>query len=125
MKTKDITDEMRQDIINYTKESLLKLGIDVDVTLKEITNCKGEVYLRIETSKFNTTPVIYKSIKVNGSSPLCHIEDEDRDDVYDLSFSLYYDFEYFGGASNGVRIGFLNFRVFEKSMRVAFLGLTI
>jgi len=125
MKYEDFTQEMRQDIINAVKDKLLKLGIKVDDVLidKFISPNNEKEYIRIATSTFNTIPTIYKSICVKGSG--CLAEIEDRPNVYDLCITIDYRFEYFGGGSNGVTIGTFHFRVFQKTMRVACLGLTI
>ena len=122
MRISDFTEEMRDDIIRYAKRSLLKLGINiVDVKL-EVRKHSYTVdeYLRIETSEFNTTPVIYESIKIDGTGTLIPIKD--HTDVYDLCISLGYRFKYFGGGKNGVDIGTLKFRVFDASKRIAFVG---
>lgn len=125
MRISDFTEEMRDDIIRCAKRSLLKLGINnVDVKL-EVRKRSYDVdeYLHIETSDFNTTPVIYESIKIDGTGYLSTIID--HTDVYDLCIYLGYRFEYFSSGTNGVDIGTLKFRVFEKSKRIAFAGFII
>ena len=123
MKYEDFTEEMRQDIIDATKTSLLKLGIDVDVTLEAETCRSDRDYINIETSKFNTTPVIYKSIIINGGGYI--VEVEGNPDLFDLFIPLSYRFEYFSGGSNGVDIGTLHLRIFKNAMRAINMGLRI
>ena len=124
MKYKDFTEEMRQEIVDAVKEKLMKLGVEVDVTLDIfISPNNGNEYIRITSSAFNSTPVIYKHICIKGSG--CLTEVDGRPDIYDLRIPIDYRFEYFGGGSNGVTIGEIHFRVFERTMRVACLGLTI
>ena len=120
MNVRDFTEEMRSEIVEAAKNSLMKLGIMADVAM--ILNEKKN-RVKLETASFNTTPVIYKSITISGVAEL--VEFEDREGVYDLNFHLDYWFKYFGGGYNGVSLGELKFRVFEKSMRVAFLGFLI
>ena len=62
MKYEDFTEEMRNEIINATKDSLSKLGIHTDVMLSSKTTRHNHEYIRIDTSDFQTTPVIYKSV---------------------------------------------------------------
>lgn len=125
MRISDFTEEMRDDIIRYAQRSLLKLGInDVDVILevRKYSYTEDE-YLLLETSEFNTTPVIYESIKIDGTGTLSPMKDHTN--VYDLCITLGYRFILFSGGSNGAGIGTLNYRVFEESKRIAFLGFTI
>lgn len=124
MKYEDFTEKMRQDIIDATKTSLLKLGIDVDVMLKaETIRSNRDCILYVETSKFNTTPVIYKSIFIFGFGYIAEVEG--HSDIFDLFIPLSYRFGYFGGGYNGVYIGTLHFRIFDKTMRVENMGLKI
>lgn len=119
----DLTEEMRNDIVSAVKNSLLRLGINVDVTLSAKKIYDGREMIVIETSAFNTTPVIYEEVRVHGEGFIIKVEG--HDDVFDLRFLLGYDFVYFGGGENGVDIGVMNFRIFAKTQRVAFIGLTL
>lgn len=125
MKYEDFTEEMRQEIIDTIKDKLLKLGVKVDDVLIDIfiSPNDGKEYIRIETTEFNTIPTIYKSICVKGSG--CLAEVKDHPNIYDLCITVDYRFEYFSGGSNGVTIGTFHFRVFQETMRVANMGLTI
>ncbi len=120
MNVRDFTEEMRNAIVEAAHNSLMRLGIMADVVM--ILN-EEKNRIKLETAKFNTTPVIYKSIEVSGSAEL--VEVEGYDGVYNLNFHLNYWFQYFGGGSNGVAIGTLEFRVFENSERVVFVGFFI
>lgn len=119
----DFTEEMRQDIIDAVKNGLLKLGINAQVTLSAKTLRDGREYISVETSEFNTTPVIYKSIHIYGGGSITDVDGNPQ--VYDMYVSLKYGFNYFSGGTNGVDIGTIRFRIFERTMRVACLGLTI
>ena len=115
MNVRDFTEEMRNAIVEAAHNSLMKLGIMADVVM--ILN-EEKNRIKLETAKFNTTPVIYKSIEEL-------VEVEGKEGVYDLAFGLDYRFKYFGGGSNGVPIGVLSFRVFEKTERIAVVGFII
>ena len=120
MNVRDFTEEMRNEIVEAAHNSLMKIGIMADVAM--ILNEEKNL-IKLETARFNTTPVIYKSIEVSGSANL--VEVEGKEGVYDLAFGLDYRFKYFGGGSNGVPIGVLSFRVFEKTERIAVVGFII
>lgn len=126
----DFTKEMLDDIEEATKTSLAKLGIHVSGVVLNIGKSRnGELYTRLQTSEFQTTPVIYKSVRVEGYGSLCDVESEKipAGGVYNLNIHLSYRFDYFKGGENGVDIGVLNFRVFEYDDRrtIHFLGFTI
>lgn len=120
----EFTEEMRNDIKSAVKDCLLKLGVDVDVNISaETYSHRSEEFIVVETSEFNTTPVIYKSICVKGSGTLHEVEEQEG--VYDLYIPLDYHFKYFDGGSNGVSIGIMYFRVFAESHRVAKVSFSI
>ena len=123
MKYEDFTEEMRNEIINATKDSLSKLGIHTDVMLSSKTTRHNHEYIRIDTSDFQTTPVIYKSVSVFGEGYV--VTCDDIAGAFDLYINLNYAFKYFKGGTNGVEIGQLRFRIFSDSMRIHFIGFTI
>lgn len=126
----DFTKEMLDVIEEATMTSLAKLGIHVSGVVLNIGKSRnGELYTRLKTSEFQTTPVIYKSVRVDGYGSLSDVENEKykADSVYELNIRLSYRFDYFNGGENGVDIGVLKFSVFEYNDRRAihFLGFTI
>jgi len=123
MKYEDFTEEMRNEIINATKDSLSKLGIHTQVRLSaRMTRRNGE-YIRIDTEPFQTTPVICKSVSVYGEGYV--VPCDGIENAFDLYINLNYGFKYFKGGSNGVEIGQLRFRIFSDSMRISFIGFII
>ena len=123
MKYEEFTEEMRNEIINATKDSLSKLGIHTEVKLSARTTRNNHEYIRIDTSDFQTTPVIYKSVSVFGEGYV--VPCNEIENAFDLYINLNYAFKYFKGGSNGVEIGQLRFRIFSDPMRIHFLGFTI
>ena len=126
MKCSDLTNEMLLEIIDATKNSLLKLCIpDVDIKLEIKKDRLGKEYIKLLSSTFNSVPVIYKSIRISGIGGLTPVPDHEG--VYDLKINIEYTFKYFNNGENGVDIGTLHFRTFEKNgpTRVAFIGLII
>ena len=123
MKYEEFTEEMRNEIINATKNSLAKLGIHTEVMLSSKVTRHNHEYIRIDTSDFQTTPVIYKSVSVFGEGYV--VPCDDIAGAFDLCINLDYAFKYFKGGANGVEIGQLRFRIFADSMKICFLGFTI
>jgi len=122
MKYEQFTEEMRNEIVSAVKKSLLKLGINVDVSLSAETRRNGDERIEIETSTFQTTPVIYESIYVYGFGYIVKLVDTEH--VHELNISLSYRFKYFDGGTNGVTIGTLKFRIFNEET-IRFIGFTI
>lgn len=124
MKLQDFTEEMLNTIAENAKERLMRLGINAEVKVEVKNNRRNEAHVELTTSSFNTMPVIYKSITVDGSASLESVDG--RDDVYDLVFWLSYRFETFTGGFNGTTLGKLKFRVLDNSYdKLHCLGLEI
>lgn len=117
----DFTQEMYNDIIAAAKRSFVMLGINADVEVTQ--DKKNKKALCLNTSKFNTAPVVFQSIHINGLAELEDVEDNDK--VKDLIFYLSYRFEYFNGGYNGAHLGALKFRVFVDNPQIRFVGFTI
>lgn len=118
MKISDFTADMKSEIIKAAKRSLIMIGVTADVHL----DCK-ERYVKLSTDKFNTTPVIYESVRISGSGELSGVSG--LEGVLDLDIYLDYFFETFGGGRNGTDLGTLHFRVFEERKEVRFVGFMI
>lgn len=120
MNVRDFTEEMRNEIVNAAKRSLMMIGVTADITIS-VNEMKNRI--KLETAKFNTTPVIYQSVEISGDADLCEVVGHDG--IYDLDFYLNYWFTTFSGGHNGTSLGALNFRVFEESKEVRFIGFVI
>lgn len=121
MTASDFTEKMYEKIIEAAKRSLIMVGVTAEVSV--LPSLKRGVDIELSTSEFNTTPVIYKSIRIGGNATLRKVEGFEG--VYDLIFYLNYRFEAFCGGSNGTSLGVLHFRVFEESKHVEFVGFLI
>lgn len=93
------------------KDMLAHIGINVDVTLSGKIIYDGCELVRMESTTFNTTPAIYRSIKVDGNT-LIYEDDESESETtkrYNLRFHLDYRFDYWKGGENGVELGEVHF----------------
>ena len=122
MKYSDLTEGMREALTSAISNRLLKLGINTEVSIFAKKIYDGREMIHVETAPFNSTPVIYKRIFVMGDG---FIEPTDREGIYEIAFLLGYRFEYFRGGENGVDIGSITFRIFEKTGDLTCLGLNI
>lgn len=109
-------------VFKKTIEHLLaRMSIHTDISIEF-----GEKKLVVVSTPIQTTPTIYKEVKITGSGNLKSF-DENRPDIFTLKVYLDYCFKYFGGGSNGVNLGVIEFRLFENEnyVRIDQLGLVI
>lgn len=107
------------EISQAIQDSLVKMGINVEVRL-ETRKIKGVKTLYVETSRYNTTPVLFRSIHLYGWGYV-----EGCDGVHDIFVPLNFRYELFKGGENGAELGCAHFRLFDDTERIAYLGLTI
>lgn len=100
-----------------------RLGINVDFYLNEKKIYDGRLMVSVKSTEFQTMPVIYKSINIEGSGFV--VRDTDKQDTLHLSIPLSYHFDYFSGGTNGVDIGVCKFVIFTDTKRVICNGLTL
>ena len=119
MKYNDLTETMRKEIANIVKTQLMKRGINVDVAISSKQTRSGNEYVGVKTSPFQTTPVIYKEICIDGGGVFSEVEG--REDVFTLALSLDFRMTYFTNAYNGVTLGTIFIRIFKDSGVVEFM----
>ena len=122
MRYSDLTDNMRQEILNVIQDKLMKLGIHTEFTMGAKTIYNGKELVSVLSKSFNTTPVIYKSVIVKCEG---FIVDTDKENVFSLTLNIDYKFYYFSGAENGVNIGSIVFYLYPDADRVTTTGLVI
>lgn len=113
MKFSEITSENVWLMELAIKDMLAHIGINVDVTLSSNIIYDGRELVCVETSTFNTTPAMYRSIKVEGSTLIYEDDGAENDTMkrYDLRFHLNYRFDYWKGGVNGVILGDIHFQL--------------
>lgn len=119
MMYKDLTYESRMRIRNTVMQILLRMGIDVNITLYAKTIYDGRELIHFESQEFQTTPVIYRKVNIYGEGFL----NEEEDGLCRLRLLLSYRFKYFGGGENGVDIAHLTFiiRNFDDGRQTAII----
>lgn len=106
MKTSDITAKTVNFMERAIKTHLLRFGINVDVSI-EIT----EKFICVKTSEFQTYPVMFSKIWVDGVGQL--MTDSDGD-VY-VYIPLNYRYEVFTSGENGTQIGYMKFYLCQNN----------
>lgn len=109
----NITTELqRNQIKDFIQTELLKRGFLAKIVRFEEVSGRYEPRLEFETESFQTTPVIFKSIKVeNFSSSITKEEGVDGSILYRIWISVHVSYETFEGGSNGTKL----FAVFGTS----------
>ena len=94
---------------------LLKRGILAPITrIEEVESRSGGTYISFETEEFQTTPVIFKSLKVeNFNSWISKIEGG-----FLININVHYSYKHFGGGSNGCSLFNFQCKVSEDGMYV-------
>lgn len=120
------------DVINTSGIEIMKkslkiivsrLGINVDFDLSKKKIYDGRFMVSVRSTAFQTMPVIYKTICIEGSGLL--VRDTDKENILYLNIPLSYHFDYFGGGTNGVNLGVCKFIIFADTKRVVCNGLTL
>ena len=113
-----------EDIKELIQLELLKRGITAPITtLEEVIPSNGNEHkLRLSTAEFQTTPVLFKTLKmaefsssVTKIDPLKEEADTKRSYVF-ASISIHYSYSHFDGGSNSCRAFGLVFKVYGPDM---------
>lgn len=112
MKSTDLRNEVREYILSDVQMTLARLGINAACKFVTEKDYRGNDYLTIETSKFQTMPMMFKELYVRG--PVGTYEEEDKE-FYEVSIRLEYCWKSFRGGSNGTDLGTIRYQV-EKDM---------
>lgn len=107
MKFSDITPENKLYIVKCIETALRRLCINTRVML----GADKDDNPRFESEDIQTTPALFKSIKVKGDG---EIRETDNDTIFTLSLGVTYRYEHFDGGSNGANIGTLHFLISNR-----------
>ena len=95
---KKLSEKAVNTIKDLLQVELLKRGILAPICrIEEVTSRSGSSYISFETEKFQTTPVIFKSLMVeNFNSWISKMEGG-----YMVTINVHFSYKHFGGGSNG------------------------
>jgi hypothetical protein len=119
MKIQDITPKQLQAIEQAMQTAVSRLGIHVTFKASVQKAYNNDQYISIESTEFQTYPVMFKSIKVTGEC--CTKAIPDGLQIY---FIVNYTFDHFGGGHNGSEIGRAQFEIYDDGS-ARFFGLTL
>lgn len=100
-------------VLNYIVKdinlSVARLGINTQLSIVEKQDYKNEPYLAIDSTPFQTMPMIFKSIKVDGN--IYVLEDKNNEDIVKVAVRLDYRYKTFDDGSNGHQLGMVRYEV--------------
>lgn len=95
------TEKQWNEIKDFIQDELLKRGIHAKIIKCGLKEIRGNQYPDLETEEFQTTPVIFKSLKVGSfNSSMTEEKEEDTPYTY-IWMRINYLYTHFGGGSNG------------------------
>ncbi|MBK9936773.1 MAG: hypothetical protein IPP05_22310 [Cytophagaceae bacterium] len=103
------TQIQRQEIEKIIELELIKRGISVSITVKEVTQ-----RLKLTSSSFQTTPVLFKEIKIIDFGS--YVTEKGKVIEVGVSVSAYY--EHFDGGSNVVKLFSITINCFDDEARL-------
>lgn len=112
MKDEDIT--FGKEILEYmaddVKFQLFRLGINVSkVEFTKTTDYKGDRYLKLMTTPFPMTPIIFKEIHIEGGK--VNVEEGENGRYTDVSFTLHFRYTHFDNGTNGCTLGSCEYHI--------------
>lgn len=89
--------------------SVTRLGINTRLLVVEKKDYKNNPYLVFESTPFQTTPMMFKEIKLEGN---IYIREDETDDgfIY-VIVDLDYRYNFFDGGSNGHKLGMCKYKI--------------
>lgn len=105
--------ETNLNVLNYIVKdinlSVARLGINTQLSIVEKKDYKNKPYLAIGSTPFQTMPIIFKTIKLNGY--IYVLEDEKNENIVKVVASLDYHYQTFDDGSNGHSLGRVQYEV--------------
>lgn len=123
MKYEDFTKDMQTEIANEIQNCLKKLGIHTSVGIFPKEKSNGEIRVNVKSDTFNTSPVMFKKVFIDGYGTV--EKDEEYDGTYNLTIALDYRWETFSGGYNGTELATVTFRMCDNDDYVRFMGFAL
>lgn len=109
-----ITDQLNKKVVNYIIEdvesTINRLGINAILFIRKDENYRGESFEKVISTSFQTTPVLFKEIHIEGDFYLRDIPGA-SDDYIEVCFNLHYHYSMFDGGIGGHKLGKVIYQV--------------
>ena len=101
MKAIELRTEVQEYILSELQNSVMRLGINAQLKFKEEKDYRGGKYLAVESTKFQTQPVMFKEVWLEG---VISVTDE-KENAIEVCVRLEYNWRSFSGGTNGTDLG--------------------
>ena len=117
------TKDQRNSLVDLIQTELLKRGFTAKITSFEEVEKRGSNYIEFETESFQTTPVLFKELKISNFSTSIRKQDgvsEDGSTYVTTEFWIQVSARYSGftGGTNGQNIFDLSGNFFEDNSTI-------
>ena len=110
MEAIELRREVQEYILSELQNSVMHLGISAQLRTVVKKDYRGNEYLSLESEKFQTQPVIFKEVWLDGVISII----EEKENAYEVCVMLDYNWRSFTGGTNGTDLGSCFFEVNKK-----------
>ena len=110
MNTEILSKQVLDYIINDVETTIHRLGINAQLSIKVEKDYRGNEYEKLVSTSFQTMPMLFKEIHLEGSIAIRDKVDA-PDDFLEVYVNLDYCYHTFGNCSNGHTLGRIVFEV--------------
>lgn len=114
MKTEILSKQVLDYIINDVETTIHRLGINAQLSVEIRKDYRGNEYEEFVSTSFQTMPMLFKEIRLEGSIAIRDKVDA-PDDFLEVYINLDYHYHTFGNCSNGHTLGRIVFEVDKRT----------
>ena len=114
MKTEILSKQVLDYIINDVETTIHRLGINAQLSIKVEKDYRGNNYEKLVSASFQTMPVLFKEIHLEGTISVRDKQDE-PDDFLKVCINIEYRYTNFGGGNNGHILGRIAYEVDKRT----------
>ena len=107
MKAIELRKEVQEYILSELQNSVMRLGISAQLRTVVKKDYRGQEYLTLESEKFQTQPVIFKEVWLDGVISVTG----EKENAFEVCVRLDYNWKSFTGGTNGTDLGRCFFEV--------------
>ena len=107
MKAIELRKEVQEYILSELQNSVMRLGISAQLKMVVKKDYRGQEYLTLESEKFQTQPVIFKEVWLDGVISVTG----EKENAFEVCVRLDYNWRSFTGGTNCTDLGRCFFEV--------------
>lgn len=114
MITEVLSKQVLDYIINDVETTIHRLGINAQLSIKVEKDYRGNEFEKLVSTSFQTMPVLFKEIHLEGTISVRDKQDE-PDDFLKVCINIEYRYTNFSGGSNGHILGRIAYEVDKRT----------